>query len=69
LPLLFNFGLEYAIRKAQENQERLELSRAHQLLIYADDINILVYGYVSQPKCRIKSQFTDMASPPKRPQL
>jgi hypothetical protein len=35
LPLLFNFTLEYAIRKAQENQV------AHQLLVYADDVNLL----------------------------
>jgi hypothetical protein len=41
LPLLFNFGLEYAIRKVQENQVELKLSRTHQLLDYADDVNVL----------------------------
>jgi hypothetical protein len=40
-PLPFNFVLEYAISKFQENQVGLKLNGAHQFLAYADDVNLL----------------------------
>jgi hypothetical protein len=41
-PLLFNFALEYVIWRFQVNQYGLKLNGTHQLLVYADDANVLV---------------------------
>jgi rhamnogalacturonyl hydrolase YesR len=40
-PLPSNFALEYAIRKVRDNQVGLKLNGTHQLLAYADEVNLL----------------------------
>jgi hypothetical protein len=52
--LVFNFALEYAIRKVPANQGGLKLNRMHQLLVYADDVNI-VGGSTSTTKKNAKA--------------
>jgi hypothetical protein len=40
-PLIFNFALECAIRKFQENQVGLKLNRTNQFLADADKVKLL----------------------------
>jgi hypothetical protein len=39
--LRFNSALKYAVRRVQVNRDGLKFTGTHQLLIYADDVNIL----------------------------
>jgi hypothetical protein len=41
LQMFFNFALEFAIMKVQENHVWLKLNGKHQCLIYIDDVNLL----------------------------
>jgi len=40
LSLLFNLALGYDIRKARENHKLLKFNGTHQVIIYADDVNL-----------------------------
>jgi sorting nexin-29 len=40
-PLLFNLAVDYAIKRVQVNQDGLKLNGTHQILAYADDVNLL----------------------------
>jgi hypothetical protein len=41
LLLIYNFALEHASRKFQEDQVGLKLNGIHQLLVYTDGVNLL----------------------------
>ena len=40
-PLLFNFAPQYAIRKVQETKLGLDMNGTHQVLAYADNVNLI----------------------------
>jgi hypothetical protein len=39
--LFFIFALKYAISKVQKKQVELKVNGTHQLLVYAEDVNLL----------------------------
>ena len=41
LQLLFNFSLEYAMRMVQETNLGLNMNGTHQILAFADDLNLI----------------------------
>jgi hypothetical protein len=54
--LLFNFVLEYAIRKVKENRKVLKFNSTQQVIIYVDDVNlwgqsIHTISFNSRSKC------------------
>ena len=42
--LLFSFTFEYDIRKLKANQKLLNFNGTHQVIVYADDINLWGQG-------------------------
>ena len=55
-PMLFNFALDYAIRRVRVNQDGLKLNGTHQLLAYGNDVksrdnlvqNYLLYSIIGK---------------------
>ena len=45
-PALFNFALDYAIRRFQVNQDGLKLNGTHQIMVYAADLIHWEEGYI-----------------------
>jgi magnesium-transporting ATPase (P-type) len=41
ITIYFNFAIEHTIRKVQEYQEEVKLNERNQLLVYANDVNLL----------------------------
>jgi hypothetical protein len=38
---LFNIVLEYVLSEIQQNQAALKMNKTHELLVYANDVNLL----------------------------
>ena len=51
--IVFNFVLDDAIRRVQVNKFSLKLNGTHQILVYADDVNILVGSVGSTKKTQM----------------
>jgi hypothetical protein len=52
-PFLFNFAVEFVVRRVQIKQDSSKLNGANQFLVYADDVNILGGSvYTIKKKCR-----------------
>ena len=51
----FATAVEYAIGRVEVNQDGLKLNDTHQILAYADDVNILRGSVNTVKKCRIFS--------------
>jgi hypothetical protein len=54
LPLLFNYALEYAMRRVQAKQDGLKLNGTHQLPVYDDDDVNIVGGSIHTIKKNIE---------------
>jgi len=52
--MLFNFASEYAIRRVGVNQDGLKLNATHQLLDYADYVNIQI-GSINTLKEKVEA--------------
>jgi hypothetical protein len=57
--LLLNLPSEYATRKVKENQRGLKLNGTHQLLFYADDVNLMGDNTLYIPQRKTQKLLTD----------
>jgi hypothetical protein len=63
----FQLALEYAIRKFQANQVVLKLNGTHQILAYADDVNLLGDNIDTIKKMTTTTTTTTTSCPCSRP--